>query len=63
VFNLSAAPALVDLADFAIARPCAESGFAPEIVGQTAILPQHGVLFAELVPARERREEVGLVFA
>ncbi len=63
VFNLSAAPAPVDLADFAAVRPCPESGFAPEIVDRTAILPAHGVLFAEMVPVRERQEEPALTFA
>ena len=63
VFNLSAAPAPVELADFAIARICHETGFAPEIAGQTTVLPAHGVLFAELIPAPSQREQAALVFA
>jgi hypothetical protein len=63
VFNLSAAPELVDLADFAAVRPCAECGFAPEIIDRAAILPAHGVLFAEVAPVRERQEEAALAFA
>jgi alpha-glucosidase len=63
VFNVSAAPALADLADFSMKRLCVESGFAPEIDGETAILPAHGVLFAEMVPVRERLAEAELAFA
>jgi alpha-glucosidase len=63
VFNLSAAPTVVDLAGFAVTQFCAESGFAPEIIGQTAILPEYGVLFAEMMPVRERLGEAELAFA
>ncbi|HST76212.1 MAG TPA: alpha-glucosidase [Acetobacteraceae bacterium] len=63
LFNLSASAAPVDLADFAIERIAGASGFAPEITGQTAILPAHGVLFAELVMAPARHERAALVLA
>ena len=48
LFNLAEAPAAADLGTFPGLRPLPQTGFAPTIDGETAVLPAFGALFAEL---------------
>ena len=53
LFNPAEREASADLGGLARLRPLPQSGFAPRIAGDTAMLPPFGVLFAELETAMQ----------
>jgi alpha-glucosidase len=56
VFNLADEPAVAELSELAGMVPLVDSGFAPEIVGHSVVLPRHGAYFAALAPEYATRE-------
>ncbi|HET6183860.1 MAG TPA: alpha-glucosidase family protein [Acetobacteraceae bacterium] len=54
VFNLAEGPAVLDASAYPGLRWLPESGFAPDLRGEAALLAPHGALFADLTPARAR---------
>ncbi len=62
-FNLSGAPALLELDGFEGVRPCHQSGFAAEAVDGLAILQPYAAFFARLAPAEARVADEACAFA
>jgi alpha-glucosidase len=63
VFNLSDAPATLDLSDYSSTIPLDASGFSAALDERGATLPAYGAFFAAVVPVREWEVEAALAFA
>jgi alpha-glucosidase len=55
IFNLSEETAGIDLSSYDIEAMLTESGFVPEMLDDTLVLPGYGVFFASLAPATRKQ--------